>query len=254
MNALNSKFVKDTLFKLRYGFKGVPIKVDNQLIRLDESLRSWNFEGESGMQAVLKNNLSSGDCFIDVGANFGMHTLYAAKLVGEMGRVFAFEPVPSNLNLLKKNIHLNHLEQQVKVIPKALSNSPDPFLTFHVPVDEVAVTASLRPDKTTQEAIQVANTRLDDYWNEVNLPVKIIKIDVEGAELEVLRGAEQLIRRQKPLLLIEVHGFAFPDFGTNLDEFRKYLEALGYTESQLSETYFQGDKYFQALYSVKFGD
>ncbi|MBD1862623.1 MULTISPECIES: FkbM family methyltransferase [Trichocoleus] len=221
----------------------------NEIVRLDESLRRWNIDAEAAIHQILGKYLAPGHILIDVGANFGLHTLYAAKAVGPQGCVFAFEPVPTNLNLLRRNVAINHVQQQVKIIPKAVSNSTDLFLDFFVPPETVAVTASLSAESTqSQTKIQVANVRLDDFWPPLNLPVNLIKIDVEGAELEVLRGAEQLLRQWHPPLLIEVHGFALPSFGASVVELRGFLNRLNYQETLLEGEQFQGEDYFQALY------
>mgnify|MGYP000347802958 CR=1 FL=1 len=239
---------KDFLFKLRYQFKGVPFHIGDQAIRLDESLRRWQVGSEWAFQEVLKKYLRSGDVFIDVGANFGLHTLYAAKLVGNQGRVFAFEPVPSNLKLLRKNIALSNVEQQVTIVPKAVSNADDQYLSFYIPQEDVPVTASLHGNSEQLQMIQVANVRLDDYWRDINLPVHLIKIDVEGAEMEVLRGSEKLLKQWQPNLLIEVHGFALPNFGSSVDTLRDFLNNLGYKENLLPGEQFHGEDYFQAIY------
>lgn len=240
---------KDSLFKLRYGFKGVPVQIGQQKIRLDESLRRWDISSEAAIHRILSEYLAPGNIFIDIGANFGLHTLYAAKLVEPQGYVFAFEPVPTNLNLLRKNVALNDIQEQVKIVPKALSNSTELFLDFYLPSEPVAVTASLSAESTqSQVAIQVANVRLDDFWSQIELPVHLIKIDVEGAELEVLRGAEQLLRQWHPPLLIEVHGFALPNFGASVEALRAFLTDLNYHETLLEGEQFQGERYFQALY------
>jgi hypothetical protein len=107
----------------------------------------------------------------------------------------------------------------------------------------------LNADNDNLQKIEVANTRLDDYWNQIDREVKLIKIDVEGAELEVLRGAEKLLKRWKPKLLIEVHGFALPSFGTSVNELRNFLGNLGYQEHRLESENFRDEEYFQALYS-----
>lgn len=244
-----SSSLRNLVFKLRYGFKGVPVQIADQTIRLDESLRRWNMETELAAYQILRESLNPGDVFIDIGANFGLHTLYAAQLVNHQGHVFAFEPVPSNLTLLQKNVTLNGVQHQVKIVPQALSNSSASFLTFYLPSEKVAVTASLRPNSDNRKTIQVANSRLDDFWSNINLPVQLIKIDVEGAEVEVLRGAENVLKQWHPKLLIEVHGFALPNFGTSVNELRDFLKHLGYQERLLEGEQFHTEHYFQALYS-----
>lgn len=242
--------LKNFYFKIYYGFKGVPFKIAEHFIHLDESLRRWNVGAELAAHQILQKYLQPGDVFIDVGANFGLHTLYGAKLVGEKGHVFSFEPVPLNLKLLRQNIALNKVAQQITIVSKAVSNSSDKFLPFYLPIEDVAVTASLYPNTRNIQTLQVGNIRLDDYWHEINLPVKLIKIDVEGAELEVLKGAENLLKQWQPILLIEVHGFALPDFGTSVEELRVFLMNLGYQENLLPGEQFRNEDYFQALYLV----
>jgi FkbM family methyltransferase len=245
-----SRSLRNLFFQFRYGFKGVPFSIVDQTIRLDESLRRWHVEAELTAHQILSNFLQMGDVFIDIGANFGLHTLYAAKLVGNHGHIFAFEPVLFNLNLLKRNVALNGVQQQVTIVPKAVSNSSEPFLTLYLPPEQVAVTASLRPSPGNLQTTQVANLRLDDYWSHINRPVRLIKIDVEGAELEVLRGSQKLLMQWQPMLLIEVHGFALPHFGTNVNELRDFLKRFGYQEDLLPGEQFRGEDYFQALYHL----
>ena len=242
------KQIKNFFFKLYYGFRGVPFQVGDHTIYLDESLRRWDLAMESSVHQVLEKNLSPGDIFFDVGANFGLHTLYSAKLVGNDGCVFAFEPVPSHLKLLERNARLSHVSEQVTIVPKAVSSSQDSFLEFFVPVDEIAVTASLKQTNRESQKMKVPNLRLDDFWQNSNSAIKAIKIDVEGAELEVLKGATNILNRWHPILVIEVHGFALPDFGTSVEEFRSFLQGFGYHETRLEGEQFEGNDYYQAVY------
>lgn len=237
---------RDGLFKIRYGFQGIPRTFVGQSLRLDESLRRWNLEGEDVVAETVQAQLKSGDTFLDIGANFGLHTLHAAKRVGSQGSVFAFEPVPKNLRLLQRNVTLTNVQAQTQIVPAAVSNQPEPTLEFYVPGDEVAVTASLQSTQNTQK-IQVKNVRLDDFWVSINQPIHLIKIDVEGAELDVLRGAKTVLQTWHPILLIEVHGFALPNFGASIKDLRAFLAELGYHEMQVLN-HQNRDDYFHALY------
>jgi len=241
------RFLRDGLFKLRYGFRGVPRTLGGHSVRLDESLRRWDLTSEDAAIHAIQQYLQPGQVFVDIGANFGLHTLHAAKQVGEQGFVFAFEPVPDNLKLLQRNVALNDICHQVLIVPSAVSNCVDSTLSFHIPQDEVPVTASLQAMEKTR-CVQVANVRLDDYWRMVNQPVHLIKIDVEGAELEVLQGAQQLLRQWKPHLLIEVHGFALPAFGSSVKDLQAFLSGLGYQEYRLNTEHFENTDYYQAIY------
>jgi FkbM family methyltransferase len=240
---------KSLLFKLRYGFAGYPIKMNGVDFRVDESLRRWNFTSERAMQVAFDDIVSSGDQCIDVGANFGIHTLYLANLVGDSGKVWAFEPLPKNLDLLRWNIRLNHLSQRVEVVSKVASNSSEPFLRMAGMDDPVAVTACLS-NETDSKTISVPNVRLDDMFNAKSCNIGLIKIDVEGAEMEVLRGAEEMLKRFKPNLVIEVHGFALPKFGSSVSELRGFLTGIGYSESIILQDEHPNGEYFQAVYRV----
>jgi FkbM family methyltransferase len=245
-----NQFTRNLLFKLRYGFKGFPLSVNGQCLRVDVSLRRWNVNSELEMLKTFQQYLKPGDILIDIGANFGLHTLYAAKLLRNEGRVFAFEPVASNLNLLEKHIALNGLNESITVVSKAVSNSQETSLSFYLPSEEMTVTASFNRTGENLLKIEVENTRLDDYWESVNLPIKLIKIDVEGAELEVLRGAEKVLKKWHPILVMEVHGFALPDFGSTIQDLTNFLMNLGYQETKLETNQFYGDEYFQAVYTI----
>lgn len=238
--------LKDLFFALIYP-NGVPFIIQEQKIRLHRSLRRWNVYAEESLQKALVKYLQAGDIFIDIGANFGIHSLLAAKLVGPTGKIYAFEPVPVNLDLLMKNIKLNKL-QNMEVLPCAVSNSNKQYVEMYIPGEEVAITASLHSCMERVVSIEVQNVRLDD-WVAFNMYPKLIKIDVEGAELEVLKGAGSLLQRCHPILLIEVHGYVLSDFGASISELQKYLEDHDYRREYLSGEQFHNEKYFQAIYT-----
>ena len=238
------------LFRCRYGFRGVPASVNGAQFRLDESLRRWRLDCEPAVTAVLQRSLRPGDLMLDLGANFGLHALYAARLVGAEGHVFAFEPVPRNLRLLERNLRLSQLTDRVTVVPKAVSNAPAPFLEMFLPNESVAVVASLRPVASPGGGkVRVPNMRLDDFPLPADHPLRLMKVDVEGAELEVLQGGVTLLRQRKPVLLVEVHGFALPQFGSSTAEFDRFLAGLGYRETRLDFRSARDD-YYQALFTL----
>lgn len=240
--------LRNFIFRVRYGFRGVPIRIQNHDIRFDESLRRWNFQSESQVQELLIKHVRPGDCVVDVGANFGIHAMLAGVIVGKKGEVHAFEPLERNLSMLRRHVTLNGLEKNVHVIPSAVSNSTASELVFFSGEEEVAVTASLKPSQPNAKTTKVPNLRLDDYPDLAGRTVRLIKIDVEGAELDVLRGAEKLLRSQKPLLVIEVHAFAFPDFNVSMKDFQQFLSSLGYEEEILPGTTLREGSHYQGFY------
>ena len=187
-----------------------------------------------------------GDVVLDIGANFGLHTLLAAHIIGPAGRAFAFEPVPANLRLLRRNVRLNGFHDRVSIIPSAVSNSTQAQLPFSIPSGDLSVTAFLTTEGNGSSTRMVPNVRLDDYRN-FRRPARLIKIDVEGAELGVLKGAEELISSDRPVILAEVHVYAFEKFGTSLDRWRQCVEGLGYSETALTPRNYGGSDCYHAL-------
>ena len=144
---------------------------------------------------------------------------------------------------------INHFSHRVEIVSKVASNSSEPFLRMAGMDDPVAVTACLS-NETKAKTISVANVRLDNMFGPESAKIGLIKIDVEGAELEVLRGAEEMLKRCMPKLIIEVHGFALPKFGSTVAEFRQFLADLGYEESIIWSDKKKTDDYFQAIYTA----
>jgi FkbM family methyltransferase len=164
----------------------------------------------------------------DIGANVGFFTVIAARL-SPQGRVVAFEPLPENSERIRHNVALNNL-QNIIVRTEALSDT-DAQARFQVsPEPTWGKLASL--DKGISPnvgAIDVKVSRLDSLVEAGEIPIpELIKIDVEGAETGVLRGAESTLRQARPLLLIELHGTNQPIAGL--------LETLGYSAAVLGDT------------------
>lgn len=240
--------LRDFLFRLRYGFRGVPVKVGERTIRLDESLRRWEAKGELHVQDLLNEHLKLGDCMLDIGANFGLHSLLAGTLVGPTGEVHAFEPLPENLKMLRHHVKINHLEAVIRVTPSAVSDDKSAQVSFFSGAEAAGVTASLTQSGGNNRKVTVANVMLDDYAKRIQGPVRLVKIDVEGAEVKVLRGGREFFQANRALLVIEVHAFAFADFGTSLEEFHELIRGLGYDEQVLPGTVLRDGQHYQAVY------
>lgn len=153
------------------------------------------------VNAICKAN----DVVIDVGANIGHWTLAAARVVGERGRVLAFEPVPRMAAALRKTVAANRLTQ-VKVFELALAEAAE-TRDFSV---ERENTGGSRLDRLSDDArrtfdhIAVTTARFDDIAEAEKVErVDIFKIDVEGFEYGVLRGAHDQLRRCKPIIFME---------------------------------------------------
>jgi FkbM family methyltransferase len=149
-----------------------------------------------------------GDTVVDVGAHIGLYTLIAAKKVGPSGKVIAIEPDPDNCNLLKRNIELNRLTN-VTILERAAFSS-NSKLKLYLPGKERGFTklSTIMANRAvTENFLEIDATTLDHLMLMQGITqVNWIKIDVEGAELEVLKGATVTLSVSKDLaMLIEVH-------------------------------------------------
>ncbi len=169
----------------------------------------FNGEVEPEVQTVLQTYLHAGMTFYDVGANIGFFSLLAARLVGVGGRVVAFEADPEMAARLREHA-VRSVEAPISVEEKAVWFTAGPV--FFARAD-----TKLSPDRgvghvvvggateTSQGTIRVETVVLDEYAARVCQP-DFIKCDVEGAEVEVFRGARQLLVEKKPVILCEMHG------------------------------------------------
>src|SRR5262249_6027347 len=135
-----------------------------------------------------------GDTVIDIGANIGLVTLLMAKLTGRDGRVYAFEPNPLLGKSLRVTLSRNKIAN-VEFYPFALGDAPR-RMTLHVPSDNNG-SGSLVHDRGSSLEFLVEVRRLDDVL-EGSRNIAVIKLDVEGFEYEVMRGAEKIISQTRP--------------------------------------------------------
>jgi FkbM family methyltransferase len=165
---------------------------------------------EAELLADLRSRLFFPVCAVDVGAHVGNHTLYLAHVLGL--RTISFEPNPQNFALLATNVHANGLDDICTLHNLAVGAAPGRVRTLDAGDDNTGM-ATVEADP----AGSVAMARLDDTV--LAAPrLDVIKIDVEGWELEVLRGADAVLRERRPLLYIEILAPRFGTIETHLRE------------------------------------
>jgi FkbM family methyltransferase len=158
----------------------------------------WLGSYEAAKQRKIMELVRPGMVCWDVGANVGFYTLLLAKLAGAEGRVYAFEPLPANLELLQRHVEINSY-RNVRIFKSALGNF-DGAARFDLgPSNSMGHMAAGGP-------LQVSCSRADTLLaaGEVEAP-DVIKIDVEGAEADVLRGACGSMKKH-PVILLATHG------------------------------------------------
>ncbi|MBX7111861.1 MAG: FkbM family methyltransferase [Dehalococcoidia bacterium] len=158
----------------------------------------WTGLHETWVQESIAASLMPGMVFWDAGAHVGFMTLIGSRLVGPFGAVVAFEPSPENRERLIRNVGLNNAAN-VRVEDCALDASSGTALLYS---HEASLMRTLDPGRGRGVGEPVICRTLDEVALGLPLP-DLIKIDVEGRELEVLRGGSELLRRHEPRLLIE---------------------------------------------------
>ncbi len=159
----------------------------------------WLGSYEYEKQLFFQEKVTPGSIVFDVGANVGFYTLLASVLVGDTGRVFAFEPVSRNLLYLKEHLRLNRVTN-VTIIEVAVSDRCGVASFVEGPM-----TATGHLSGEGQLRVQTAS--LDELVSGGCIPVPdFIKIDVEGAEMLVLSGAKSVLETARPAIFLATHG------------------------------------------------
>jgi FkbM family methyltransferase len=182
---------------------------------------------EESERQALRSLTNPGSTAIDVGANIGIFSLSLAEAVGPEGAVWAFEPVSDTASRLRANLDQNGLKNTV-VIVAAAGNSEGDALVQRAKDSAYSITVKPNGKAKADESLEeVPKVRLDTIWNQMNRPqISVAKIDVEGAELEVLQGALELLEACHPTLLIEAPS------ESRLGEIATFLSSFGYRYSR----------------------
>lgn len=192
---------------------------------------------EVPVQAALATYLRPGDVFFDVGANVGFFTVIGARLVGAQGRVVAFEPVPENAAAVRYNLALNGFEQ-VEVWETAVSETNG---SAQLQLAHYAGGASLdvaAPPPDFKGTLAVKTVTLDALIQQQRVPVpSLVKIDVEGAELHVLRGMQNTLEQHRPIVIYEVDDGSRAAFDAKRQACGDFMQAYGYRLTPLADAY-----------------
>lgn len=159
----------------------------------------WHGRHEDAVQQAIAGFLRPGMVFWDIGAHIGFFTMMTSRLVGKTGRVQAFEPMPHNRERLLAAAQKNGCEN-ITVCEYALSAAEGEAMLYAS--ESSAMWTLVREQSQEQKGIPVQCSTLDVYARSAT-PPDLIKIDVEGAELDVLRGGAQFLARAKPRVIVE---------------------------------------------------
>jgi FkbM family methyltransferase len=189
---------------------------------------------EPATSRVLESLIGPGDVVIDIGANIGAHTLPLARRVGSDGRVFAFEPTRFAHSKLVRNLELNpHLASRVRVEQMFLTDESAAFPPEAV-YSSWPLTRSNNQHKkhggVAKDTSGATAMKLDNYVEQHAIEqVRLIKLDVDGHECQVLRGAKTLLKTKRPVIVMELAPYTLGETGESLEELLAILTDVGYS-------------------------
>lgn len=220
--------------KRKFGVYSKPKLLDNVTIKNNDGEffcgNSWlrtqiaisNYQPESREHLVLDKGV-----FIDVGANIGRYTVMLGKQLKGTGTVVAIEPASNIFEIMEKNIKLNNLDN---VIPLKLAVSDKKGTSdFYLSSEGWGTSSSLKEIKERSTKVKVDIDTLDKIKKRLNLnKINLIKIDVEGAEPNVLKGAQGILKKDKPKVVFEaLNKECFKRCEKILKKFNYQIERLG---------------------------
>ena len=180
---------------------------------------------EPDVTKFITSWIKPGMVALDIGADIGYYTLLFAKIVGPKGKIYSFEPIPEAKWYLDKNIKNNNLNN-VKTFSFALFDKQgnvcleDPFIKSKINLSK----------KTLRDNDIMVEMKIFDSWrlNDITEKVDLVKIDVEGSEINTLRGMKATLQNEHPAILVEVHPHQLKSFGFIANDLVKFLKTFAY--------------------------
>jgi FkbM family methyltransferase len=196
---------------------------------------------ETSTAKALPRLVKPGTNILDIGANIGVYTLRTAALVGPRGRVFAFEPTSFAFGKMQRNLDINPDLRERVIATQCFLGPPNAQSAPAAIYSSWPLKGG--PDRHRKHLGQpmatdgVATQSVDEFLAERgNPPIALVKIDVDGYECDVLAGSTLMMRRNRPIFVMELAPYLLQEHGKSLGEFIAYFEPLGYRFFNESET------------------
>lgn len=175
---------------------------------------------------------------MDIGAHLGLFTIVMARCIGPSGRVFSFEPTPLSRHVLSETVRLNGSEKIVVVRSEAVTGSSG-VATFYGTGTNASNANSLVRTIRSRDSITVNTVSLDDFVTAQQIVVRCLKIDVEGSELDLLRGAQTVFKKLRPTAMLSIHPASLQQAGQSLSDLWMILQEY-HLSVQLVDDYHDG--------------
>jgi FkbM family methyltransferase len=216
-----------------FGRRGLPWRVNGETFRIDPRVRRFvPHESETTLFAFLREHIRPGDVVFDIGSFLGVYAMLAARSAGAGGRVLAFEPSAWSFDILQRHVRMNGLAGRIDARLAAVGAcrqrralvtfSDEPYRNMiGAPAIDLAAGAT---------AVDVIT--LDDVCDAIGRPPDWIRMDVQGLEFDVLRGAARMLHaspvgKRRVRIVAEMHPSRWPDYGVAPADAPKLLADLG---------------------------
>jgi FkbM family methyltransferase len=187
----------------------------------------WYGHYEKGLGDLIKKILNPGDVFLDIGANIGYFSLLAAKHE-PTAKIISFEPVSSQFERLEENISLN-IARNVRALHSAVGERNEERDIYISAEDNTGMSSFQKPGNYSGRTEKVKVVTIDKWFESSGLAkVDLIKLDVEGSEFAAVKGMHEIIKRFKPLLIVEINPGTLAQFGVLPADIFMYLEQLSF--------------------------
>ena len=209
---------------LRKTINGFPVRLPARYVNYFPS----DYEQDNFM--FLKKHVKSGDTVLDIGAHIGLFSTAAAQLTGNNGKVYAFEPAAETNTLLKHTIYINQLQHVIEAYNEAVGATSGNSVFYVSPIrgDNSNSLVSYKEDRELNP-VKVAMYSIDDFVQLKKIEkLAFIKIDVEGAEYDALKGATNTLRNLKPACIVAIHPEPIAAKGDRLDLIYDLVTNCGY--------------------------
>jgi FkbM family methyltransferase len=220
--------------------KGFPKKINGKTILVPFKF-SWVYPNEYEVEKTdfIKEQCKAGDVVFDIGAHMGIFSFFLAQQVGPTGKVFSFEPAPLTYKMLQHTIAYNHLGNIIESNQMAMADK-EGELTFYIYSNsKISSGNSLSPlnPAGSHRGITVKTVTLDDFFDSKALNrLNFIKIDAEGAELDILKGGKKTIQKYKPCITLEVHPRILTPAAETMRELYQTISSYGYHVKENNQT------------------
>jgi len=184
--------------------------------------------GKNGGLSPCVDASTGANCVFDIGAHIGLVSLPVCRVLAPSGRLFAFEPGDDNRNFLLKHLKLNGFAN-VEVLGLVVSDENiDEVEFFEQPGDSDMNSLASMSKAGSFSPVVKRQTNLDSFCSANDLSPDVMKIDVEGAEIRVLHGARETIKRHKPIIFLSAHRKQIAELGGSLDELLTLIHDMDY--------------------------